>query len=114
MKRILFISLLALAGTAHAKDAEPQKDVAALAAPCAACHGENGANPTTPVYPILAGQYANYLEHALKEYKTGKRKNVVMSSQVTSLSDADIRLLSRYFAAQSSKLHTPSVHGKAE
>ncbi len=112
MKRILIVSLLALAGAAQAK--EEQKDVATLAAPCAACHGENGAKPITPDYPVIAGQYANYLEHSLKEYKTGKRKNVVMAGQVAALSDADIRLLSRHFAAQQSHLHTPSVHGKVE
>ena len=112
MKRILFVSLLAIASAAQAKE-EP-KDVATLAAPCAACHGKTGAEPITPEYPILAGQYANYLEHALKEYKTGKRKNVIMASQVANLSDADILALSRHFAAQKSKLHTPSVHGKDE
>ncbi|AXQ27387.1 cytochrome c [Solimonas sp. K1W22B-7] len=112
MKRILIVSLLALAGAAQAK--EEQKDLAALAAPCAACHGENGAKPITPDYPVIAGQYANYLEHSLKEYKTGKRKNAVMAGQVAALSDADIRLLSRHFGAQQSHLHTPSVHGKAE
>lgn len=114
MKRILFISLLALAGAAQAEEAAQQKDATELAKPCAACHGENGAKPITPDYPVIAGQYANYIEHSLHEYKAGKRKNAVMAGQVAALSDADIRLLSRHFGAQQSHLHTPSVHGKAE
>jgi len=114
MKRILFISLLALAGAAQAEDAPAQKDAAAIAAPCAACHGENGAKPITPDYPVLAGQYANYLEHALHEYKGGKRKNAVMAGQVANLSDDDIRLLARYFSSQKGTLYTPSVHGHSK
>ena len=112
MKRIILISLLALAGTAQAKDAEPQKDVATLAAPCAACHGENGANPTTPAYPVLAGQYPNYLEHALTEYKAGTRKNAIMNGQAAGLSPQEIHELAQFFGAQTSDLYTPSVHGE--
>jgi len=114
MKRILFISLLALAGAAQAEDAPAQKDVTALAAPCTACHGENGAKPITPDYPVLAGQYANYLAHALHEYKSGKRKNAVMGGQVSNLSDSDIRLLAQHFSSQQGTLYTPSVHGHSK
>lgn len=113
MKRIIFVSLLALASAAAQAKEEP-KDAAKLAEACAACHGKTGAEPIAPEQPIIAGQYADYLEHALKEYKTGKRKNPIMSAQVAALSDADIRALARHFASQTSKLHTPSVHGKAE
>lgn len=108
MKRIVFISLLAVAGVAQADTAVPEKAVV-----CASCHGEAGAKPIVPSYPLLAGQYANYLEHSLHEYKSGKRKNAVMAGQVATLSDTDIKALSRYFAAQQSPLHTPSVHGSA-
>lgn len=115
MKRILFISLLALASAAQAEEAaSPHKDAGALAAPCTACHGENGAKPITPDYPVLAGQYANYLEHSLHEYKSGKRKNVVMAGQVANLSNGDIKLLARHFADQKGSLYTPSVHGHSK
>lgn len=82
------------------------------AAACAACHGANGAKPIAPDYPVLAGQYANYLEHALKEYKGGLRKNPIMAGQVAALSDADIKTLAAYFAGQQSPLYTPIVHGE--
>lgn len=80
---------------------------------CAACHGPNGAKPITPDYPVLAGQHRNYLEHALREYKSGVRKNAVMASQMGALSDADIKALAAYFASQQAVLYTPSVHGAA-
>lgn len=109
MKRILFIALAAVSTIASAEMAVPEK-----AAVCAACHGEGGAKPILPEYPVLAGQYANYLEHALHEYKDGKRKNAVMASQAVGLSKAEIRALSRYFAAQPGPLYTPSIPKPAQ
>jgi cytochrome c553 len=79
------------------------------AATCVACHGAGGAKPILPEYPVLAGQYANYLEHALQEYRSGKRKNAIMAAQAANLSDADIRALARYFESQPGPLYTPSV-----
>jgi len=49
---------------------------------CAACHGENGDKPLAPEYPILAGQYADYLTQALRQYATGRRTNPIMMQQV--------------------------------
>lgn len=79
---------------------------------CAACHGPNGAKPIMPEYPVLAGQHTNYLEHALHEYKSGKRKSPVMAGLVASLSDDDIKALASYFAGQQSLLYTPRIPGK--
>ncbi|MDP9140717.1 MAG: cytochrome c [Pseudomonadota bacterium] len=109
MKRIIAVVLLSgLSLTAAAEIAVPEK-----AAACAACHGEGGAKPITPNYPILAGQYANYLEHTLKEYRSGVRKNPVMSAQAVSLTDKEIKELSHYFDRYPSTLHTPNVHATA-
>ena len=107
MNRLIAIALLGAAsiGVAHADAAAPEK-----AAVCTSCHGEGGAKPIAPNYPVLAGQYANYLEHALHEYKSGARKNPIMGAQVTSLSDAEIKALAAYFSAQPGPLHTPTVH----
>jgi len=60
------------------------------AKPCFACHGPNGGKPVLPNAPILAGQYANYIEHALHEYKASQRKNPQMAPMAAPLSDADI------------------------
>ena len=79
---------------------------------CAACHGADG-KATAPIYPHLAGQYANYIEQALKEYRSGQRKNPIMGAQAAALTDADIRALAAYYSAQSTLLHTPSIHSAA-
>lgn len=106
-KRILIAAVLAgVALPAAAEDAAPEK-----AALCAACHGAGGGKPIMPEYPVLAGQYANYLEHALHEYKDGKRKNPVMAAQAAGLSKDEIRALARYFEAQESPLYTPKIPG---
>lgn len=105
LNRTLIAALAAVALPAAAADvAVPEK-----AAVCVACHGEAGAKPIMPAYPVLAGQYANYLEHALREYKTGLRKNPVMSAQAAGLSDAEIKALSKYFEAQPGPLYTPKI-----
>lgn len=72
------------------------------AATCAACHGANGVSPTTgmPIAPILAGQHAEYLEQALKEYKDGDRNSPIMAAMGAPLSEDDIKLLAGFFAAQ--------------
>jgi cytochrome c553 len=107
MKRILLSLLLGLSATAAvAEVAAPEK-----AATCVACHGEGGAKPLLPTYPVLAGQYANYLEHSLYEYQDGRRKNAVMAAQATGLSKQEIKALARYFAAQPGPLYTPRVGG---
>ena len=82
------------------------------AATCVACHGADG-NSTQAMFPHLAGQYANYLEQALREYRSGARKNPVMGAQAAALSDADIRELAAYYSKQKGPLHTPDVHSTA-
>ncbi|MCC7328511.1 MAG: cytochrome c [Burkholderiales bacterium] len=71
---------------------------------CAACHGIDGAQPTTPEYPKLAGQYPDYLAKALRDYKSGARKNPIMSAFAQGLTAQDIENLAAYFSAQSSNL----------
>lgn len=69
-------------------------------ATCAACHGEAGISPA-PNWPNLAGQYVDYLEHAIRQYKTGARKDPVMGAQAQAIKDEDIRLIAEHFAKQS-------------
>ena len=67
--------------------------------PCLACHGERGV-AVDAMYPNLAGQYASYLEKALKDYRDGSRSNPLMSGFATNLSDPDIEDLAAWFASQ--------------
>ncbi len=52
-----------------------------------------------PDAPHLAAQPAVYLERALRAYRSGERRNQVMSIAARGLSDADIRDVSAYYAA---------------
>jgi cytochrome c553 len=70
---------------------------------CIACHGEGGRS-TNPQFPKLAGQVEDYLAQAIKSYKTGGRKNVIMQSMVATLSEQDINDLAAYFSQESGDL----------
>ena len=65
---------------------------------CQACHGADGKG-SNPAYPVLAGQYADYMEHALKAYRDGGRSNVIMAGIAAPLSDQDIADLAAYYAS---------------
>ena len=68
------------------------------AATCAACHGQNGIG-ASPVWPTIAGQHEDYLVHALNQYRDGTRKDAVMAPMAAPLTDEDVVVLARYFAA---------------
>lgn len=76
------------------------------AAACAGCHGPDG-NSTSPQFPRLAGQYADYLARALKEYQTGERSNPIMKGMAASLSAEDIADVAAYFSSQNGVTATP-------
>jgi cytochrome c553 len=71
---------------------------------CAACHAPDGNSPT-PANPKLAGQFADYLHKQLLDFgprdgKKAARANAIMAGMVASLSDADMRAVAAYYAAQ--------------
>ena len=78
------------------------KGEAAFGAVCAACHAADG-NSTTPANPKLAQQHPEYLAKQLKEFKSGKRANAVMSGMVAALSDDDMRNISYWLASKQAK-----------
>lgn len=101
-KLILALALTVASGAALAKgNAEEGRKKAES---CKACHGEGGAKPTMAEYPVLAGQHADYLAAALKQYKAGKRKNALMNGFAAALSPKDIEDLAAYFASEKSDL----------
>lgn len=79
-------------------DAAAGKDKAQT---CAACHGADG-NGASADFPKLAGQHADYIDSALHQYKSGKRKNPIMAGFAATLSDKDIADLAAYFSSQQS------------
>jgi cytochrome c553 len=52
---------------------------------------------TLPGAPNLAGQNAIYLAKALRDFKSGARKDEMMSLMVANLSDADIENLAAFY-----------------
>ena len=87
----------AAAASAQAPDLERAKKI--VGGGCFLCHGADGES-SSEVFPKLGGQKADYIEHALHQYKSGERKDPIMGAQVAALTDADIRALASYFAAQ--------------
>jgi cytochrome c553 len=98
---LLFVACFALVNVASAADlaagAAKAKEV------CAACHGADG-NSADANFPRLAGQHADYLAKALRDYKSGERNNAIMKGFAATLSKKEIENLSAYFAAQKSPL----------
>lgn len=77
------------------------QDIAAgrkKAVACQACHGLDGI-AKLPDAPNLAAQPAAYLERELRAYRSGARRNEVMSIAAKPLSDEDIRDLAAYYEA---------------
>jgi cytochrome c553 len=69
---------------------------------CTACHGPEGRS-VVPMFPALAGQNATYTYQQLTQFKSGLRASPTMEPFVQPLSDADLRDVSAYFAAQSAQ-----------
>ena len=76
---------------------------AKVAASCSAiCHGEDG-NSQKSLYPKLAGQHQAYLINSMKAYKTGTRKDRLMSPMaIFFVDDITIENIAAYFASQKS------------
>jgi len=66
---------------------------------CEACHGTAGKS-IDPNYPNIGGQHKDYLEKALKDYRSGHRPNVIMAGMASALSDQDIEDLAAWYSSQ--------------
>jgi len=80
---------------------------------CAGCHGATGTAETAAAkssgFPIIAGQYDDYLERVLLDYKSGARNNAIMNGIAAGLSKSDIKSLARWFRSQESTLNAPVI-----
>jgi cytochrome c553 len=65
---------------------------------CQTCHGLDG-RAKIPEAPNLAGQSATYLTKALNDYRSGARKNDMMSLVAPMLKDKDVEDLAAYYSA---------------
>jgi cytochrome c553 len=94
---LILAAALGLAGTAAGADL--QAGQAKAKEVCEACHGMDG-NSQTPDYPKIGGQYPDYLAKALRDYKSGARKNPIMAGFAGTLSKQDIENVVAYYASQ--------------
>ncbi len=92
---VCLVLMLGAASHAALADAAAGKEKSGL---CAGCHGADGISLADDI-PNLAGQKEAYLARVLGEYRSGTRKNPVMSSIAQGLSDEDIRDLAAYFSS---------------
>lgn len=101
MRRLLFLAVSAIFVTAPglASAAGNTADGKQKSQVCVACHAEDG-NSTNPQFPRLAGQHPDYLVKALRDYKSGERKNPIMAPFAANLSPRDMEDLASFFAAQ--------------
>jgi cytochrome c553 len=64
---------------------------------CAACHGDAGV-PLQKTFPVIWGQYQGYLYLQLRDYKSGARKNDIMTPLAQTLERGDMMALALYFS----------------
>jgi cytochrome c553 len=76
---------------------------------CVACHGADGAKTVAPDYPKLAGLPSDYIEHALKDYKSGKRKNPIMAGIISGVEEKDFAAIAEYFSRQQALCTTDQI-----
>jgi len=88
---IFFSAMISV--SANAADVAAGKAKASL---CVSCHGLNGIS-SSPTVPNLAGQKAVYLAKAVRDFKTGARKNGAMSTFASMIADADIDNIAAYY-----------------
>jgi cytochrome c553 len=113
MLRLLALSALSVVvGTAAAQNAARGQRIAGQV--CAACHAADG-NSVAATNPKIAGQFAEYLQKQLGDFKAppGKkpaRESPIMTPMAANLSDDDIQSLAAYYAGQ--KLRPASAADK--
>jgi cytochrome c553 len=93
------LMMVAAGGTGVAVAADAGAGAAKAKEVCQACHGMDG-NSQSADYPKIGGQYPDYLSKALRDYKSGARKNAIMAGFAGALSKQDIDNLAAYYASQ--------------
>jgi cytochrome c553 len=96
----LALTLLALGASGYVEASGDWRRGLEKSQVCQSCHGKTGNESLQPSYPILAGQHADYLEHALKAYRSGDRQNAVMAGFAAGLSDQDIADIAAWYSRQ--------------
>jgi len=88
-----------------AKTAADAAGMPAAVATCAACHGRDGVG-IMGIYPTLSGQYADYLERTLNDYRSGARKNGIMAPFASQLKPEEVKQVAEFYSRQKPALDT--------
>ncbi len=106
-KTLLVLLLLSMGSTAWAVQGDAEKGKQIASSVCFACHGLDGVSPI-PTQPHLAAQLPDYIVKQLNNMKSVNgapplRNNPIMSGIVASMTDADMRNVAAWYAAQPPK-----------
>ena len=99
VRSTLVVAIAAACAPAAALGADVVAGQAKVKQVCQACHGVDG-NSQAADYPKLGGQYPDYIAKALRDYKSGARKNPIMAGFAGTLTDKDIENVAAYYASQ--------------
>jgi cytochrome c553 len=94
--RLIVGAAVALIALAPARGPARGRSVAEQAAICSGCHGEDGV-PQEKTTPVIWGQTEGYLYFQLRDYKSGVRKNDIMTPLAQALERGDMLALAQYF-----------------
>lgn len=97
-RTLLAACALMLAAVAPANAGDPEAGQK-KSQTCVACHGPDG-NSVAPDFPKIAGQHYDYLVKALRDYRSGARKNPLMAPVAAKLTQRDIEDLAAYYSSQ--------------
>jgi cytochrome c553 len=105
--RVFTVAALAAAALLSVEASAQGKAQGIATQVCAACHAADG-NSIAPANPKIAGQFPEYLEKQLRDFKAqgGKkaaRESAIMAGMVANLSDADMKGLAALYAQQKLK-----------
>lgn len=74
-------------------ESSPRGQILSLS--CASCHGTDG--KSAGIIPSINGFSAEYIETALKGFKTGARPSTVMARHAKGYTDEELKLIADYF-----------------
>ncbi|NTU67857.1 MAG: sulfide dehydrogenase [Chlorobiaceae bacterium] len=78
---------------------DPRGQVLSLS--CSGCHGPDG--KSSGVIPSFNGKSPEYIEAALKEFKSGERVSTVMGRHAKGYTDGEIHLIAEYLGTVGKK-----------